>query len=370
MRDGSKSTRRPGAVQPIEKEYFRKDGSRVPVLIGATFFEEGGNQGVAFVLDLTERKRGGSVAGKRRQAPPDHRNGTWLPLVSGARRPADPHQSANLDYSGMRFEDFRNFGWEAFCTRTIFQEPWRPSITLSRPGTSYEAVHRLRRSDGEYRWYHARGEPLRDRQGQIVQWYGLSVDIDEAKKAGDQLRRSEAKLAEAQRLSRTGSWALAPTTSRISPLVGGVLPIWGFDPAQGLPYRAIMFRRIHSDDRDRVYEEAQEALRQKRDYKVDFRIVLPDGTVKHLEAIGHHQFSANGQLIQIVGTNIDVTARKRAEEALRESEAKFRDYAETASDWFWEIGPDYKFTLLTENAFGSDAGGSNWHGVLGSRSRP
>ena len=66
-------------------------------------------------------------------------------------------------------------------------------------------------------------------------------------------------------------------------------------------------------------------------------------------------FSASGELLEIVVTGIDVTERKRAEEALRESEAKFRDYAETASDWFWEIGPDYKFTLLTENAFGSDA---------------
>ena len=66
-------------------------------------------------------------------------------------------------------------------------------------------------------------------------------------------------------------------------------------------------------------------------------------------------FSASGELVEIVATGVDVTERKRAEEALRESEAKFRDYAETASDWFWEIGPDYKFTLLTENAFGSHA---------------
>ena len=66
-------------------------------------------------------------------------------------------------------------------------------------------------------------------------------------------------------------------------------------------------------------------------------------------------FSTNGELVEVVATQIDVTERKRAEEALRESEAKFRDYAETASDWFWEIGPDYKFTLLTENAFGAPA---------------
>jgi PAS domain S-box-containing protein len=67
-------------------------------------------------------------------------------------------------------------------------------------------------------------------------------------------------------------------------------------------------------------------------------------------------FSASGEFVEIVTTQIDVTERKRAGEALHESEARFRDYAETASDWFWEIGPDYKFTLLTENAFGSHTG--------------
>jgi len=61
-------------------------------------------------------------------------------------------------------------------------------------GTSYQAVNRLRRADGEYRWHHTRGEPLRDGQGRIVQWYGLSVDIDKGKQAEDRLRRSEAYL--------------------------------------------------------------------------------------------------------------------------------------------------------------------------------
>jgi len=94
-------------------------------------------------------------------------------------------------------------------------------------------------------------------------------------------------------------------------------------------------------------------VRQKRDYAGELRIVLPDGTIKYLDITAHHRFSARGELVEILRTNVDVTEGKRAERALRESETKFRDYAETASDWFWEIGPDYKFTLLTENAFGS-----------------
>jgi PAS domain S-box-containing protein len=83
--------------------------------------------------------------------------------------------------------------------------------------------------------------------------------------------------------------------------------------------------------------------------------MLPDGTVKHIQAANYPVFSAIGELLEIVATGVDVTERKRAEQTLRESEARFRDYAETASDWFWEIGPDYNFTLLTENAFGSHA---------------
>ena len=77
-----------------------------------------------------------------------------------------------------------------------------------------------------------------------------------------------------------------------------------------------MRERIHADDRASVYEAFQEALRQKRDYAVEYRIVLPDGTIKYLEATAHHQFSADGELVEVIGTNVDVTERKRAQEEL------------------------------------------------------
>ena len=92
----------------------------------------------------------------------------------------------------MRVEDFKHVGWEAFVHPADFPETAKAFYHAIQTGTPYEGEMRLRRADGEFRWHHARNEPLRDRQGRIIQWYGLAVDIDERKKAEDRLRRSEA----------------------------------------------------------------------------------------------------------------------------------------------------------------------------------
>src|SRR5258707_9319694 len=155
--------------------------------------------------------------------------------------------------------------------------------------------------------YAVRGEPLRDRQGRIIQWYGLSVDIDEAKKAEDRLRRSEAYLAEAQRLSHTASSAYNETEFLY--WSEEAFRIFGFDPLQGIPSREAVWQRIHPDDVDRMNENIERAVREKRSFTNAFRFILPDGTGKHIESINHPVFSAR------VGTPIDVTERKRAEEA-------------------------------------------------------
>jgi PAS domain S-box-containing protein len=260
-----------------------------------------------------------------------------------------------LDYSGMPFEEFRHRGWEAFVHPADYPETAEAFWHAIQTGISYQGVMRLRRADGEFRWHHARCEPLRDGQGRIIQWYGLSVEIDERKKAEDRLRRSEAYLAEAERLSHTGGWAMNRKGERtIVYWSEESYRIFGLDPQQGMPTRDWVWQQIHPDDRSRLREEADAALREKRDYVAAFRILLSDGIIKYLESNAHHLFSAGDELLEVMGTFVDVTERKRAEDALRESETKFRDYAETASDWFWEVGPDYKCTDLTENAFDSN----------------
>src|SRR5712672_2944210 len=161
--------------------------------------------------------------------------------------------------------------------------------------------------------------------------------IENLKRTERRLRQSEAYLAEAQRLSHTGTWAFNKTKTLYWSEEG--YRLWGLDPLQGLPTRETIWQRIHPGDRDSVYEGVQEAIRQKRDYTVEFSIGRPDGTVKYLQSCSRHLFSERGELVEVLGTHIDVTERKRAEEALRESEYKLRQIIDTVPGFLWSADP-------------------------------
>jgi PAS domain S-box-containing protein len=135
-------------------------------------------------------------------------------------------------------------------------------------------------------------------------------------------RRSERYLAEAQRLSHTGSWAYNPTSGETIYWSDEMFRIYGLDLQQSsVPNRRELSRFLLPDDRDKVYERIDRAHREKAGYAEDHRIVLTDGTVKRLHVIGHPVLDGTGEG-DYVGTSMDVTERQLAEEALQNAQAE------------------------------------------------
>lgn len=193
------------------------------------------------------------------------------------------------------------------------EEAWRQHRAILEAHLPFRDFELARpTADGGKRYVSVSGLPVFDKSGRFIGYRGVGRHITERKRAEEALRRSEAYLEEAQRLSHTGTLAFNAT----APVYWSQenYRIWGFDPLQGLPERDTVLQRIHPDDRERVSVEPEEALRQKRDFTLEFRIVLPDGTVKHIQATGRPLFAADGELVEMVATHVDVTERKRAQE--------------------------------------------------------
>jgi PAS domain S-box-containing protein len=144
----------------------------------------------------------------------------------------------------------------------------------------------------------------------------LQAESRERRHAENKLRRSEAYLAEGQRLSHTGSWAnnFLSNTFFASP---EMLRIFGHDPDQEKPTEEMFVERIHPEDRQLMLETADKARKEKTDYEFDYRIILPDGSLKHIHGVAHPVVNKSGELVEFIGFAIDVTQQHRAFEEIQ-----------------------------------------------------
>ncbi len=294
----------------------------------------------------------------------------WSAAPDGA---CDYFSAQWTQYTGVAESELLGWRWMDVLhpdDRNSTRQFWTDSVAERH---AYDVEYRVRRHDGVYRWFKTRGVPVRDSKGRIVNWFGSCTDITDAKHTEEalrhreqelqnaryelekkvaerttELRRSETYLAEAQRLTRTGSWALNVASREFVHLSDQYYQIYGLDPDKGIPSLQTIRQRLHPEDRAHTDAGREKALSEGKPYELDYRIVLPDGIVKFIHLVAHPVFLASSDSpVEFVGTVMDVTERKQAEKALRESEQRFRDFTESASDWYWETGPDHR--LITES---------------------
>jgi len=199
--------------------------------------------------------------------------------------------------------------------------------------------YRLLLPDDSVKYVHVVAHAMKDKAGNL-EFVGAVTDITERKTTEEDLRSSERYLAEAQKMSQTGSWAWSAATGGPSYWSEECYRVLGFDPTDGLPQGEDFFQQIHPDDRPGFRKLAETSISEKAEFEADYRVVHPDSRIRDIHVIAHPVLSTSGELVEFVGTVIDVTERKRAEEELRRSEMELRQMLDFAPQLIAVFGPN------------------------------
>lgn len=296
----------------------RKDGTLVDVEASSSLISYGGRQVMCVVVhDVGERIRAQEAlrASEERYqlAVAGSNDGIW-----------DWDLTTNEVYYSPRWKQM--LGYEDAEMPNAFEE-WRGRVHvddlervlgaidayLRGEMPVYEVEHRLLHRDGEYRWILSRGAAVRDAAGRAYRMAGSHTDVTERRRAEEELRRSEANLAEAQRIAHLGSWEwdIGANEERWS---DEVYRIFGFEPRAFTPTFEIFLGTIHPDDRQMVREAVGAALQGERPYSIDHRVVRPDGEERVVHEQAEVMRDDEGQPLRMVGTVHDITERRRAEQ--------------------------------------------------------
>jgi PAS domain S-box-containing protein len=243
--------------------------------------------------------------------------GSWVWKVAGG----DALHLSDEWYRIYGFDPERGMPrWEERLRRLHPEDRDRWQRTIERAileKSEYDVEFRILPPDGTVKYIHTVGHPVLGSSGELVQFVGSSTDITERKLAEQTLRRSEGYLAEAQRLSRSGSWAWDVRTGAIF-WSQEFFRIYECDPEKTKPSWSYILDRVHPEDRQGVEQRAKTESTQKErvDSEGDFRIVFPGGRIKHLHSIAHQVINELGEITEVVGTTMDVTEQREARAAL------------------------------------------------------
>lgn len=249
-----------------------------------------------------------------------------------------------LDYTGLSREQARGSGWAVAVHPediAMLVDRWSEIIASKEQG---EVEARLRRFDGEYRWFLFRGAPLLDEQENVVSWYGTNTDIDDRKKAEEALHRTNAYLEHAQKLSHTGNVGFHVSDGKVF-WSEETARIYGYDP-EIEPTMQMVLERTHPDDVPLLKKVFSQAAEGWASFEFEHRLLMPDGSIKYIRNLAHSVKDEFGNE-EVLGAVTDITeqhqARAAVEAALanvRKSEAEFRAMIEALPTHVWCALPD------------------------------
>src|SRR5216683_2212657 len=276
----------------------------------------------------------------------------WSALPDGSNTYANKRF---VEYLGLSAEHTAGSRWHALIHPDDLERHASKWMEAVATGKTHENESRYRRSDGQYRWHLDRGMPLRDEDGNIVKWYGVTTDIEDRKRADEalqlvssDLQDSKAKLEEAQQIAHVGYWEWDLTSNRVI-WSDETYRIYGLRPQEYPVDIDVVRKMIHPEDLEFVFRVAEEAVRGGLRTDVEHRIIRPTGELRTVHSQGDIRKDASGRPCQMFGTVQDITDRKRAEETLalmsrdvQESKTRLEEAQSIAhvGHWVWDQGND------------------------------
>ncbi len=235
-----------------------------------------------------------------------------------------------VDYTGRSLADFARLGWTLLIHPDDLDETFRAWTHAVETGSSYYVKHRLRRADGEFRWFLVRGEPLRNAEGRVVQFFGLNVDITEQEQLTRELRKSEEELRQSEEryaLALVGSnegvfdWDLRAGRTYFHPRTQELLGIPVGEPwRSNEEWDAVL--TYYFDERERMQAALEAHFAGRAPYDHELRFIMPGGQIRWFRARGTALRGADGTPYRFVGSLGDITERKRQQEEMARLESR------------------------------------------------